>query len=36
MIESSIVLVMHVGTEINNRSMQALKTQRSATSPARP
>jgi hypothetical protein len=36
MIESSIVFVMHVVTEINDRSMQALKTRRSATSPARP
>jgi hypothetical protein len=36
MIESSIVFVMHVVTEIDDRSMQALKTQRSAISPARP
>jgi hypothetical protein len=36
MIESSIVFVMHVVTEINDRSMQALQTPRSATSRARP
>jgi hypothetical protein len=36
MIESSIVFVMHVVTEIKDRSMQALKTQRSATSRVRP